>query len=85
MARSIKTAVSFPEALYRRAEAYRRKTGRSRSGLYAAALEAYFGILELRENERRYEAGYKVRPEVPAELEAGLKAGLPSWGPPEDW
>lgn len=84
MIRSVKTAVSLPEAVYRRAELLRRKARKSRSQLYANALESYFRVMEIREKEARYEAGYQAAPENLPEIEAGWKASARIL-PPEDW
>lgn len=84
MAKTIKTAVSLPAETFKRAEALRRKTGKSRSGLYAAALEALCKAQEVREKEARYEAGYRKHPETAEEVEWATKASLLSLQP-EDW
>lgn len=84
MIRSIKTAVSLPDKTFRRAEALRRKTKKSRSRLYAEALEAYFEAEQVRELESRYAAGYRDRPEKLGELSSGVKAGA-SLFEGEDW
>lgn len=70
----MKTAFSLPEPLFRAAEAKRRKTGLSRSALYARALAAYLRADQVREREAGYEAGYRAVPEDAAEIDAILKA-----------
>ncbi len=42
--KTVKTALSLPEALYRQGEALRRRRGLSRSGLYAEALRFALGL-----------------------------------------
>ena len=42
----VKTAISVPDALYHRAERAAQRLGRSRSALYAEALEAYLDAAE---------------------------------------
>jgi predicted transcriptional regulator len=42
----VKTAISVPDALYHRAERVAQQRGRSRSALYAEALEAYLDAAE---------------------------------------
>jgi predicted DNA-binding protein len=42
----VKTAISLPDALYHRAERVAQRLGRSRSALYAEALEAYLDAAE---------------------------------------
>lgn len=64
---TIKTAVSLPAETFRKAEALRRKSSKSRSSFYAEALEAHLRAQELREMEARYEAGYRAHPETRAE------------------
>ncbi len=84
MAKVIKTAVSLPEPLYRRAEILRRKSRLSRSGLYAAALKAFFRDWEVREMEERYAAGYRAVPEDARHAEASVKMAA-EIAEPEDW
>ena len=75
MNNSTKTAVSLPADVYRRAESLRRKTGQSRSALYAEALKAYFEFQLLREKEARYAAGYEAAPETIDDISAATAAG----------
>jgi len=84
MPKSIKTAVSLPEPVYRKAEAARRKSGRSRSGLYAAALQMFLKAQELRDQEDRYAAGYKAKPDDLGEIDALTQAGAALFDK-EDW
>jgi predicted DNA-binding protein len=42
----VKTAISLPDALYHRAERVAQRLGRTRSALYAEALEAYLDATE---------------------------------------
>ena len=42
----MKTAISLPDALYHRAERVAQQLGRTRSALYAEALEAYLDAAE---------------------------------------
>lgn len=80
----VKTAVSLPAVTFSDIEAFRRKTGRTRSQVYADALRAYLRSIEVAELEARYEAGYKAHPEDAAEIDALLGATLPLL-PKEDW
>lgn len=85
--KAVKTAVSLPAETFQRAEALRRKEGKTRSALYAEALEAHLKALEVRELEARYEAGYRKHPETEAELaeiDAFAKLSAQSLEP-EDW
>lgn len=84
MSKTIKTAISVPVGTFRRAENFRRKTGKSRSALYSAALESYFKAQEVREKEARYEAGYREKPETEAETSWITAAGLAGLDK-EDW
>lgn len=88
MTKTIKTAVSLPRATFERAESFRRKKRRSRSGLYATALDAYLEAClkaeEIRELEARHVEGYRRQPEDPAEIEPLLRLALQSL-PKEDW
>ncbi len=82
MTNAIKTAISLPTETFRRGETLRRALRKSRSALYAAALESYFKAQELREKEDRYLAGYRKKPEKPdAWLTAAWMSGLEK----EDW
>ena len=45
-----------------------RKAGKSRSELYARALEAYFKAAEVREMDARYETAYRRKPETLREV-----------------
>ena len=74
MNNAIKTAVSVPADVYRRAESLRRKTGQSRSALYADALKAYFHFQLLREKEIRYAAGYESVPEDIVDVSVAMAA-----------
>ena len=84
MPKRVKTAVSLPEATFKRAEILRLKNGVSRSALYAAALQEYFKNLEVREMESRYSAGYAATPEDIAEAEAMINI-IGEVLPREDW
>ena len=42
----VKTAISLPDALYHRAERVAQRLGRTRSALYAEALQAYLDAAE---------------------------------------
>lgn len=42
----MKTAISLPDELYHRAERFAQRLGRTRSALYAEALEAYLDAAE---------------------------------------
>lgn len=77
--RTAKTAVSLKKEVFERAESIRKKTGMSRSALYAAALESYFATWEVKEKEAQYAAGYARYPENVAELEAFHQASLASF------
>lgn len=83
MSNTVKTAFSLPDALFREAEARRRKAGLSRSALYARALAAYLRADQVREREALYEAGYRDVPEDAAELDAILKATVGTLGQAE--
>lgn len=82
--RAAKTAISLPAETFERAERLRRVLGKSRSELYAMALDAYFGALEVRELESRYAAGYSAKPESVKEVEALTRASAEAL-PAEDW
>lgn len=88
MEHSVKTAISLPAETYQRAEAARKKAGKSRSELYAQALNGFLRALEVREMEASYEAGYRKHPERPeevAEVEALAKLAAAAWDPEDKW
>ena len=87
LAKAVKTAISLPAETYRRAEALRRKAGKSRSELYSQALQALLKAEEIREKEAQYIAAYRKHPETPEELaeaKAWIKLGAEGLEP-EDW
>ena len=85
MTKSVKIAVSLPKEVFLGAESLRRRTKKSRSALYAAALKAYLKADEILAMEERYVAGYKAHPEDPKEMEAWTKLSSEALGPAEDW
>lgn len=82
--RSVKTAVSLPAETFRQAETLRRRLGRSRSRLYAEALQAYLRGAEVSEREERYAEGYRRIPED-AKEEAALTKLASKALQGEDW
>lgn len=82
--RTVKTSVSLPEPTYRKAEAARRRGRKSRSALYAEALEAHLKALEVRDAEERYAAGYRNKPEDLGLVAAATRAGAALMAE-EDW
>jgi predicted DNA-binding protein len=74
MGQVVKVAISIPREKYQRAEQLRKRTGRSRSALYAEALDGLFAALAIRELEAQYAAGYRAHPENDAEIEELLKS-----------
>lgn len=68
----MKTAISLPEATFRRADVVARRLGISRSELYVRALEAFLGPPTDAEITARLDAVYK---EAPSVLDADLVRG----------
>jgi len=66
----MKTAISLPDATFRRADAVARRLGLSRSELYVKALEAYLGPPSEEELTARFDAIYAV---VPSNLDPELR------------
>ena len=62
----MKTAISLPEPIFRRAERAARRLKVSRSDLYRRALEAYLSSLDAKEVTASYDAAY-------AESESGAE------------
>ena len=71
--KTIKTAVSLPARTYKRIETLRRKAKKSRSAIYAEALEKLAAAEDARVADERYAEAYRRMPETPEEL-AGLEA-----------
>ncbi len=65
----MKTAISLPDATFRRADVAARRLGLSRSELYVRALEAYLGPPSDEEITARFDAVYA---NVPSNLEPDL-------------
>lgn len=61
---SMKTAISLPDATFRRADVAARRLGLSRSELYVRALEAYLGPPTDEEITAALDAVYANLPEV---------------------
>lgn len=59
---SVKTAISLPDATFRRADVVARRLGVSRSELYVRALEAYLGPPSDDELTARFDAVYADTP-----------------------
>ncbi len=57
----MKTAISVPDDLYRRAEEYAARTGLSRSGVFAAALRRYLDEAEAEDVTARLDAVHGAR------------------------
>ena len=58
----MKTAISLPDATFRRADVAARRLGLSRSELYVRALEAYLGPPSDEEITARLDAVYSTTP-----------------------
>lgn len=71
--RTVKTAVSLPVDTFALGEAIRKRSGKTRSGVYAEAIRAYARALAVKEAEARYIAGYLAVPEDTEFSEAALK------------
>ena len=78
---SMKTAISLPEATFRRADVVARRLGISRSELYVRALEAYLGPPSDEEITARLDAVYVEQPSAlnPQLLEAQRDAIGETW------
>ncbi len=77
----MKTAISLPEATFRRADVAARRMGLSRSELYVKALEAYLGPPSEEELTARFDAVYAMVPSNldPELLEVQLNAIGDTW------
>ncbi len=71
---TIKTAVSLPIDVYRKAEAMRKRLGQSRSQMVALALARVVRETELQEIERRDEKAYRERPRSAKDAAAAFRA-----------
>ena len=72
----MKTALSLPDSLFRRADAIAAELGVPRSRLYAMALEEFIRQLEHNGVTARLNAVYRDLPprQAPAALDAGLES-----------
>ena len=68
MARRAKVAVTIDEDLLAQAEAVRRRTGESRSAVFARALRELLGAEEHRRRVDRYVEAYREHPEGADEI-----------------
>lgn len=84
MSYAVKTAISLPLEDFRKIEALRRSTKRSRSEIIAEAVRSWFRSRSMEKLEDQYLRGYQKKPENAAEPEALFRAGLSSWNR-EDW
>ncbi len=73
--RRVKTAISLPDALYRRAERVAQRLGRTRSALYAEALGAYRDAVETRDEVTATLDRLYADDVAAASLEPGAAAG----------
>jgi len=71
-----KIAVSVPEDLYRSIEQNRKITGKTRSAVVQEALHAWLQRERERILIRRYEAGYRIKPETRREIKAAESAAV---------
>ena len=84
MSYAVKTAISLPLEDFRKIEALRRRTKRSRSEIIAEAVRSWFRSRSMEKLEDQYLRGYRKKPENTAESDALFRAGLSSWDR-EDW
>lgn len=85
--KTVKTAVSVSAAIYNRVEALRRKAKKSRSAIYAEALEKLIKAEEARVADEEYALAYRRFPETKqerAEAAAWLALSMESWSK-EKW
>jgi metal-responsive CopG/Arc/MetJ family transcriptional regulator len=66
--RSAKIAMSIPSGLYESVERFRKKTGQSRSGVLQDALHYWLQRQEEVALIRKYEKGYRRKPETRSEV-----------------
>ncbi len=70
MIKTFKIAISVPKYDYERIEAMRRKLRLGRSAAIVQAIESWLAKFDEQEMIRRYEAGYKRKPENLGEIKA---------------
>lgn len=83
--KTIKTAVSLPAETYQKAEKLRKSLGKSRSQLFADALNRMIKSIEIREAEEREAAAYKAHPETADEHRGWEKRLAEAWDFGDDW
>jgi len=84
MRKSVKFAVSIPGEEFRELEAIRRKAGLSRSGFLLATFRAWKAARQKEKLLRKYEDGYRQKPEDASLAEAVAGTSAESM-PEEDW
>lgn len=70
----LKIAISLPKEEYYKIEQLRKKLGFARSTIIEKAIRFWLGYLEKEDMVRRYELGYKKKPESLQEIKAWEKA-----------
>lgn len=80
----MKVAISLPKETFDAVEQSRRELGLARSAVIVEAMKLWLRQREEQALERRYEQGYRKRPETPAEVEGMFRAGLSSFAQ-EQW
>lgn len=74
MQNSFKIAISIPKESFRKIEKLRNRMGISRSALIDKAIRFWLDSIEREELIKRYEEGYKNKPECIGEIRAMEKA-----------
>lgn len=74
MQNTLKITISLPKEDFSKIEVLRKKLSLGRSNIIERAIKFWLGRLEQEELIRRYEAGYRQKPESVQELKAMEKA-----------
>lgn len=85
MQNTCKIAISIPKEDFEKLEELRREMEIGRSEIVDTAIRFWLGWIELKESVRRYEVGYRKKPEKVSDLSAWERAGLEALRPSEDW
>lgn len=81
MNRAVKVAISLPAETLEAVEAFRKRTGKSRSAVFAEAVEAMLAPQRMDDRDRRYVEAYLRRPARQEDTAPVAAAAVAAWEP----
>jgi metal-responsive CopG/Arc/MetJ family transcriptional regulator len=81
MNRAVKVAISLPAETLREVEAFRKRTGKSRSAVFTEAVAALLAHYRTDDRDRRYVEAYLRRPARQEDAAAVAAAAVAAWEP----